>query len=217
MATRDTTAPKLAEVAARIQAHLRRIVEDPAHKDWCNRVVLRMPSAVPRGAYVTIYTRPSASPYNIAKSEALEYLQWLNKGNVGMPSDRLWPLMHARALDKDPSPDDEDLTDKVYPIFIQRVPTDVYRLTWEDFKFLLVWCYEISGDQASEWVQELGYGLRASTQVVEVVKGEFEDYARWRETYAPPVLAFIEAGLSQVLRDAANRGAIPEGLYILSE
>lgn len=217
MATRDTTAPKLAEVAARIQAHLKRLEKDPAHKEWCTRVVLKMPSAVPRGAYVTLYTRPSASPYNVPKSEALEYLQWLDEGNVGLPSERHWPLMHARALDKRETPDDEDLTDKVYPITIERVPTDVYRLTWEEFKFLLVWCYEISGEQASEWVRELGCGLQGSTQVVEVVKGEFEDYAKWKETYAPPVLAFIEAGLPQVLRDAANRGAIPEGLYILSE
>lgn len=61
MATRDTTAPKLAEVAARIQAHLQRIEKDPAHEDWCRRVILKMPTARPSGAYVAIYCRPSAS------------------------------------------------------------------------------------------------------------------------------------------------------------
>jgi hypothetical protein len=79
--------PKLAEVAARISAHLKRFEADPTinaprprHGDTRRYYHTNTRVAGARVA-VTYITYQGAS--NLTKSEALAYLVWLDAGNVG--------------------------------------------------------------------------------------------------------------------------------------
>ncbi len=72
----------LTEIAERIQAHLKRFEADPEFDKPISGT--RVEKA---GVYMHIYyifTRPARRhSYSLKRTDALEYLDWLEKGNVG--------------------------------------------------------------------------------------------------------------------------------------
>lgn len=82
------TAPNLAEVAARIAAHLKRFETDPLINVWKNgRVGGTRPyfwaTARAAGSRVAVQYISYQGWSTLTKVEALAYLAWLDAGNVG--------------------------------------------------------------------------------------------------------------------------------------
>lgn len=80
--------PKLAEIAARIAAHLRRFEASPVHNPWDNGKVngTRLyygATAWVMGARVAVRYVAYQGTEKIRREEALGYLAWLDAGGVG--------------------------------------------------------------------------------------------------------------------------------------
>jgi hypothetical protein len=77
---------KLAEIASRIQAHLKRFEADPViNKVPAGRMThpYYLVNVWAAGAYVQIRYVGFQGNYSLRKQEAKEYLDWLDTGNVG--------------------------------------------------------------------------------------------------------------------------------------
>ena len=78
--------PKLAEIAERIAAHLRRFEASPAinaPRDGRRINAYHNPSAFVRGSRIGVGYVSFQSETCLTKPEALAYLAWLDAGNVG--------------------------------------------------------------------------------------------------------------------------------------
>lgn len=69
------------EIAARIDAHLKRVEADP---DARRRFNFRGASARAAGAWVRIHYATYYHVWSLRKAEAERYLAWLDAGNVGL-------------------------------------------------------------------------------------------------------------------------------------
>lgn len=84
-----TKSPKLADIAKRIDAHLKRFEADPVinlkytegHRKGLHPYYLAM--ACPSGNRVWISYVNFQGGTGLTKTEALDYLAWLDAGNVG--------------------------------------------------------------------------------------------------------------------------------------
>lgn len=83
MVTRSS-APKLADIAARINTHLKRFAAEPmTAKNADGRTRFWSPSAVANGRYVSIVYISYQHHSNVPKAEALAYLARLDGGWIG--------------------------------------------------------------------------------------------------------------------------------------
>jgi hypothetical protein len=100
-----------------------------------------------------------------------------------------------------------------------KIQTDVYELwIYKDFLPLLCKLYNLTEDQAQKWIVNCGQYRGWSNGhniVADVCKSEFEEYEEWLLENAPPNEDFIDSGIETILCDAANRGLVPEGKYIV--
>lgn len=79
---------KLAEIATRITVHLRRFESDPAIADGVTSGGRRIakfykPHAWASGRYVGVRYITYQTESHMTKQEAMDYLAWLDAGNVG--------------------------------------------------------------------------------------------------------------------------------------
>lgn len=74
------TAPKLADIASRIYAHLMRL--EKGHKG-SKPTRYFMPNAWPAGSRVGVRYVSYQGSWFLTKADALEYLAWLDAGNEG--------------------------------------------------------------------------------------------------------------------------------------
>lgn len=80
--------PNLAEIAARIDEHLKRIERDPKLNPWDNGKVhgtrpFFHSGAFARGSRVGVMYVSYQGTTHMKKVDALKYLAWLDAGNVG--------------------------------------------------------------------------------------------------------------------------------------
>lgn len=77
---------KLAEIAKRIDEHLKRFEADPSINKLSGKSHIHPyfnAGAGDVGAYVSISYVSFQGHHNLRKSEALDYLRWLDEGHVG--------------------------------------------------------------------------------------------------------------------------------------
>ena len=93
-ATRETKGPKLGEIADRITAHLQRFEADPTLRETQNTdgprfVRFNTPSAKPGGGRIRIkfVNTGLTAGVTLLKGQAIQYLAWLDAGNVGTLDD----------------------------------------------------------------------------------------------------------------------------------
>lgn len=93
-ATRQDTGPKLGEIADRITAHLQRFAADPKLRETQNisgpRVTrFSAPSAKPGGGRIRLRFVDTGLTAGVCvfKGQAIQYLAWLDAGNVGTLDD----------------------------------------------------------------------------------------------------------------------------------
>lgn len=80
--------PKLAEVAARIAAHLKRFEADPAINAYRAMTwPFREPSARVRGTRIEVRRHYAVDGDLLKKTVALAYLAWLDAGGIGNVSE----------------------------------------------------------------------------------------------------------------------------------
>ncbi len=81
-----TTQPKLKDIAAKIDAHLKRFEADPKINTSATRSSIRPyygAGAGVAGAYVSVTYVSFQGARTLDRDEALRYLAWLDAGNVG--------------------------------------------------------------------------------------------------------------------------------------
>lgn len=94
----------------------------------------------------------------------------------------------------------------------------VHELSKFEFEHLLAQAYNITMLQADDWMVQRSeaYNMHNGEKIVcEVEKCEFEECDEWRRTHAPPNEFNCDADCVDLLCDMANRGIVPEGLYII--
>lgn len=76
----------------------------------------------------------------------------------------------------------------------------------------------MTSEQAQEWfTKELVYRGRHNGETIraDAEKCEWDLYEEWVSQCAPPNRDYCDAGIEDILCDAANKGLVPEGVYLI--